>query len=81
MFQLFKARKKLDTASPESITEVADIDQSDPYMTEAAIAIIKGRGSIMYRQQMRRLFEKVPTLIGDVDPQYRAALKSALSKK
>ncbi|MEO0868191.1 MAG: hypothetical protein AAFY17_07030 [Cyanobacteria bacterium J06642_11] len=56
-------------------------DELEQSATEVAKELIHGKGGVEYRRGMKKLFKTVPTLIKDVDPQYRAALEKELQNQ
>lgn len=55
-------------------------DRLEQSMTEVALDLIRGKGGKNYRREMVNLFKAAPTLVQDVDPQYRDALVQELRR-
>jgi hypothetical protein len=74
--------RKLKAALPTTASHLQDKqpDELGQSATNAAMGLIRGEGGKSYQEGMRNLFRAVPTLIQDVDPQYRDALRQELQR-
>lgn len=75
MFRLFRLRSENKLFPP-----IVEPDALNKAATEIAIELIEGQGGTTYLNGMRKVFKNTPSLIEDVDPEYREKLKKVLEK-
>lgn len=78
MLRLFYRKKKPIPGSAKHEGKKTN-DLSDS-VTEVALEIIQGDDGTEYHRCMKKLFNEVPELVEDVDPQYRDALIKELRR-